>query len=173
MFAAGSGYFQGLTDIRGQKKRAKAQPNQKQGFHPCMKKESKKERTSMNTYAKKEKRVTVAAVQMHCNGSREKNLEAAERHVREAAAQGAQIILLPELFETWYFCQERNYDSYKLAESWGCTARPTFPMTISIRKNFILLRGIPVSKCGTLHTGRSAWASAGISGFRRLPGVWR
>ncbi len=69
----------------------------------------------MKTYAKKEKRVTVAAVQMHCNGSREKNLEAAERHVREAAAQGAQIILLPELFETWYFCQERNYDSYKLA----------------------------------------------------------
>ena len=27
------------------------------------------------------------------------------------------MILLPELFETWYFCQERNYDSYKLAMS--------------------------------------------------------
>ena len=74
----------------------------------------------MKTYAKKEKRVTVAAVQMHCNGSREKNLEAAERHVREAAAQGAQIILLPELFETWYFCQERNYDSYNASGGKSC-----------------------------------------------------
>ncbi|MBE7016228.1 MAG: N-carbamoylputrescine amidase, partial [Ruminococcaceae bacterium] len=32
--------------------------------------------------------------------------------------KGAQVILLPELFETWYFCQERNYDSYKLATPW-------------------------------------------------------
>lgn len=59
--------------------------------------------------------VTVAAVQMYCNRSREENLEAAVERVREAAAKGAQIILLPELFETWYFCQERNYDSYRLA----------------------------------------------------------
>ena len=61
------------------------------------------------------KKVTVAAVQMYCNRSREENLEAAERAVRDAAARGAQVILLPELFETWYFCQERNYSSYGLA----------------------------------------------------------
>ena len=52
------------------------------------------------------KQVTVAAVQMYCSRSREENIEAAEKRVREAAAGGAQIILLPELFETWYFCQE-------------------------------------------------------------------
>lgn len=61
------------------------------------------------------KNVTVAAVQMYCNRSREENVAAADRLVREAAAKGAQIVLLPELFETWYFCQERNYDSYRLA----------------------------------------------------------
>lgn len=61
------------------------------------------------------KNVTVAAVQMYCNHSREENIQAAEKAVREAAAKGAQIILLPELFETWYFCQERNYNSYNLA----------------------------------------------------------
>ncbi len=61
------------------------------------------------------KKVTVAAVQMYCNRSREENLAAAERAVRDAAAKGAQVILLPELFETWYFCQERNYSSYGLA----------------------------------------------------------
>lgn len=61
------------------------------------------------------RKVCVAAVQMYCNRSREENLEAAERFVREAAKKGAQVILLPELFETWYFCQEKNYDSYHLA----------------------------------------------------------
>ncbi|MCI5952984.1 MAG: N-carbamoylputrescine amidase [Lachnospiraceae bacterium] len=61
------------------------------------------------------KNVTVAAVQMYCNRSREENIRAAEKAVREAAAKGAQIILLPELFETRYFCQERDYSSYSLA----------------------------------------------------------
>ena len=61
------------------------------------------------------RQVTVAAVQMYCNRSREENIAAADRLVREAAANGAQIVLLPELFETWYFCQERNYASYQLA----------------------------------------------------------
>lgn len=63
------------------------------------------------------KNVTVAAVQMYCSRTREENIAAADRLVREAALKGAQVILLPELFETWYFCQERNYDSYGLAMS--------------------------------------------------------
>ena len=61
--------------------------------------------------------VTVAAVQMYCNRSREENIGAAEKMVRQAAKEGARIILLPELFETWYFCQEKNYDSYRLART--------------------------------------------------------
>jgi N-carbamoylputrescine amidase len=56
---------------------------------------------------------------MYCNRSVKENIEAADRLVREAAAGGAQIILLPELFENWYFCQERNYDSYRLATPLG------------------------------------------------------
>ncbi len=59
--------------------------------------------------------VTVAAVQMYCNRSVAENIEAADRLVRKAAEKGAQIILLPELFENWYFCQEKNYFSYNLA----------------------------------------------------------
>lgn len=60
-------------------------------------------------------KLTVAAVQMYCNRSRQENIEAAAALVRQAAGQGAQVILLPELFETWYFCQEKNYASYGLA----------------------------------------------------------
>lgn len=54
-------------------------------------------------------KVTVAAVQMTYG------LETAVQKVEETAAQGAQIILLPELFENWYFCQEKNYENYHLA----------------------------------------------------------
>lgn len=61
--------------------------------------------------------LTVAAVQMYCNRSGAENLAAAEEWIRQAAGAGAQVILLPELFENWYFCQERNYDSYKLAST--------------------------------------------------------
>ena len=59
--------------------------------------------------------VTVAAVQMHCSRDVTDNLERAEQLVRQAAAQGANVILLPELFERQYFCQERQYDYYQYA----------------------------------------------------------
>lgn len=59
--------------------------------------------------------VTVAAIQMSIPETPDKSVEKAEKLVRKAAAEGANVILLPELFENWYFCQERRYDSYKLA----------------------------------------------------------
>jgi N-carbamoylputrescine amidase len=52
--------------------------------------------------------VTVAAVQLACSWDTEANIARAERLVREAAANGAQIVLLPELFETPYFCIEQD-----------------------------------------------------------------
>ena len=61
------------------------------------------------------RKVTVAAVQMRCTENAEENIARAEALVRKAAAEGAQIILLPELFERPYFCQERRYDYYQFA----------------------------------------------------------
>ena len=52
--------------------------------------------------------ITVAAVQLACGWDAEANIARAERLVREAASGGAQIILLPELFETPYFCIEQD-----------------------------------------------------------------
>lgn len=63
------------------------------------------------------RKVIAAAVQMQCDRSREKNIKKAEEMVRKAAEKGANIILLPELFENLYFCQEKRYDYYELAES--------------------------------------------------------
>ena len=59
--------------------------------------------------------VRVAATQMACSWDRTANLATAERLVRQAAAQGAQIILIQELFETPYFCQKPNPDYLQLA----------------------------------------------------------
>ena len=60
-------------------------------------------------------KVKVAAVQMRCALTVEENLQHAEKLVREAVAQGAQIVLLPELWERPYFCQQRRYDFYQYA----------------------------------------------------------
>ena len=59
--------------------------------------------------------ITVAAIQIQCSKIVEENIDKAEKMVREAAAKGAQVILLPELFEREYFCQQRRYDFYKYA----------------------------------------------------------
>ena len=59
--------------------------------------------------------ITVAAVQMTCTTDPAQNLAHAEELVRQAAAKGAQIVLLPELFERPYFCQERRYEYYDYA----------------------------------------------------------
>ena len=54
------------------------------------------------------RKLKVAAVQLRCAASREDNLRHAEALVREAASKGAQLVLLPELWERPYFCQERR-----------------------------------------------------------------
>ena len=164
------------------------------------------------------RQVTVAAVQMQCTNHPQENLKKAEKMVRQAAAAGAQIILLSELFEREYFCQQRRYDFYSYAKPveeneavcWGqklakelkvvlpisfyekevnnlynsvaCidadekfsayTEKHISRMIIIIRRNFILHRETPVSGCLTPDMERSVWESAGISGSRRLHGVW-
>jgi len=61
--------------------------------------------------------VTVAAVQLSFDWNLESNLARCERAVREAAGKGAQIILLPELFETPYFCIEQDARHLSLART--------------------------------------------------------
>lgn len=60
--------------------------------------------------------VTVAATQMACSWNKEENIARAERLVRQATAQGAQIILIQELFETPYFCIDQSPEHFALAQ---------------------------------------------------------
>lgn len=59
--------------------------------------------------------LVVGVVQCELNGSREQNAERVIGHVREAAAQGAKVILTPELFEGPYFCRDEDEDFFAWA----------------------------------------------------------
>lgn len=61
--------------------------------------------------------VKVAATQMSCSNCVEDNIKKADRLVRKAAAEGAKIILLQELFENLYFCQKEKPEFYDYAKT--------------------------------------------------------
>lgn len=60
--------------------------------------------------------VTVAATQMACGWDISGNIARAEKLVREAAGKGAQIVLIQELFEAPYFCQDQIAEFFDLAK---------------------------------------------------------
>ena len=62
------------------------------------------------------RKVKVSAIQIQVSNCLEDNLKKVETKIREAAKNGANIILLPELFERQYFCQERRYEYYAYAK---------------------------------------------------------
>ena len=59
--------------------------------------------------------VSLAAIQFSCTWNRDENVATAERLVRKAAGEGANVVLIPELFETPYFCAVQNQDYFRLA----------------------------------------------------------
>jgi len=113
------------------------------------------------------RKVKIACVQMRCAKEREKNIEKAVAFVKEAAGQGANIILLPELFERPYFCQERRYDYYSYAEETENNAAIAALLPLSEKLNVV----IPVSfyeKCGKV-----LYNSAAILDCGKNLGVYR
>ena len=63
------------------------------------------------------KNVTLCATQMACSWDIDDNIARAEGLVRAAASEGAEIILLQELFETPYFCIDEDPKYFSLAKS--------------------------------------------------------
>ena len=147
--------------------------------------------------------VTVAAVQMQCAKEVQTNIETADRLVRQAAEKGANIILLPELFERPYFCQERQYGYYAYATPTGENEAVrhftkvsqelgvVLPISFFERDGNVLYNSIAIldPKEGLLGIYRKThipddhfyqekfyftpWASAGISGSRNARAPWR
>ena len=61
-------------------------------------------------------KVKVGLVQMSCSNDAVANMGKAIRGIREAAASGANIVCLQELFTSLYFCDVEDYEHFKLAE---------------------------------------------------------
>ena len=64
----------------------------------------------------KEETTRVALVQMRCGPEPEVNLASAIEWIERAADDGAQIVCLPELFRSQYFCQVEDHENFRLAE---------------------------------------------------------
>ena len=61
-------------------------------------------------------KVKIGTVQMSCVADKQSNLNKAIEKIKEAAAKGAQIVCLQELFTSLYFCDVEDYDNFDLAE---------------------------------------------------------
>jgi N-carbamoylputrescine amidase len=61
-------------------------------------------------------KVKLGLVQMSCTANKDENLQKAIHAIEHAARNGAQIVCLQELFTSLYFCDEENYENFKLAE---------------------------------------------------------
>ena len=85
--------------------------------------------------------ITVACTQMHCTWDTKANIARAEALVHRAADEGAQIILLQELFETPYFCIDEQDEHFDLAHP--IDEQPTIQRMQAIAKERELV--LPVS----------------------------
>jgi N-carbamoylputrescine amidase len=84
------------------------------------------------------RKVTVAATQMQCSKNIDENIKNAEKLVRNAASQGANIILLQELFETLYFCQEEKPEYFALASELSANKAVAHFSSIAKELNVVL-----------------------------------
>lgn len=115
-----------------------------------------------------EKKVTAAAIQMQCSRDIKQNLKKAEQMIRDAAGKGAQVILLPELFEREYFCQQRQYEFYEYA--YPLKEHPAVQMGIRLAKELSVV--LPVSFFERL--GNTCYNSlACIDGDGKILGIYR
>jgi N-carbamoylputrescine amidase len=62
-------------------------------------------------------RFPIGLVQTRCEADVRTNLERAIAGIHEAAARGAKIVCLPELFRSRYFCQQEEHANFELAEA--------------------------------------------------------
>lgn len=62
------------------------------------------------------KKYNVSVIQLNLNNTPENNLIKCKEWVTKAANQGAEVILLPELYSSHYFCQSEDTDNFALAE---------------------------------------------------------
>jgi N-carbamoylputrescine amidase len=85
--------------------------------------------------------VTLGLVQMRCDADPDENLRRALAMTREAADRGAQIVCLPELFRSRYFCQNEDAAHFALAEPIPGPSSDAFA-TLAQEKNVVIVASL-------------------------------
>ena len=118
--------------------------------------------------SKKREAFLVGLVQMACGEDPRKNVIFAEQEVRAAAKLGAQIICLPELFATRYFCQEENPQHFDFAENLDGTTIARFNALSAELEVVIVVPIFERRAAGIYHN-----SAVVLDGSREALGVYR
>ena len=86
-------------------------------------------------------KIKAAITQFSMSSNYEENIAKADNFIEKAAKSGANIVLLPELFENLYFCQIEDYNNFYLAEEFSTSK--TISHFVKIAKKFGVV--LPVS----------------------------
>ena len=86
---------------------------------------------------KSENNFTIALLQLGFSSDVDANLKKAVSWVGKAAKKGAQVICLPELFRTQYFCQKEDVSFFDLAEP--LNGPSTTAMQKAAKKNKVVI----------------------------------
>lgn len=85
-------------------------------------------------------KVTIGLIQLTCGENLEQNVNKTIEKIKEAAAKGAQIICLQELFNSQYFCQAVSVTNYSLAQP---TDSPTLQLMSELAKSLEIVLIVP------------------------------
>lgn len=83
-------------------------------------------------------KIKAAITQFSMSEKYEKNIEKAKNYVQKAAQLGANVVLLPELFEGHYFCQVEDYNNFDLAEEASNSKTLKFFQGVAKENNVVL-----------------------------------
>jgi len=111
---------------------------------------------------------TIGIVQDHATADVAANVARAERHIREAARRGAQVICLKELFHAPYFCKSQQPDRFDLAES---VPGPTTDRMQALARDLAVVLVVPLFEREASGVYRNSAAVIDADG--RLLGTYR
>jgi N-carbamoylputrescine amidase len=108
----------------------------------------------------KSQKTTLGIVQMHCSPNPEENLARAAEFVRDAARRGAQVVCLPELFRSQYFCQVEDHKYFELAEEIPGPSTQTFT-DVARELNIVIVAWLFVKSGAGVYHNTAAIIDAG------------
>ncbi len=115
---------------------------------------------------------TVALIQMSCGSEPADNLAKAVHRVAEAAREGADVVCLPELFQTQYFCQREDAALFDLAEP--IPGATTETLAAAARKNkVVLIASLFEKRAPGVYHNTAAIFDGGGDSDGRLAGIYR